>query len=62
VPLVFAGDDLVAVVGVCACAHMQEAPDHAILTAAEVPLTALAPTAPQVRWSGHPWESLGYFR
>ena len=62
VPLVFAGDDLVAVVGVCACAQTQGVPDPAMLTAAEVPLTALAPTAPQVRWSGHPWESLGFFQ
>ncbi len=62
VPLVFAGDDLVAVVGVCSCAHPPGAPDHASLAAADIPLTALTPTVSQVRWSGHPWESLGFFQ
>jgi tRNA(Ile)-lysidine synthase len=45
VPLVFAGDDLVAVAGVC-------------------PRTADAEPEfndPGIRWSGHPWEALGFF-
>lgn len=62
VPLVFEGDDLVAVVGVCACVSAQVAADTGFEAAAAVPLTALVPAPPRVRWSGHPWESLGYFR
>jgi tRNA(Ile)-lysidine synthase len=64
VPLVFEGDDLVAVAGVCRCERaasaMQTGPDAA--AGAQTPLTALAPVAPAVRWSGHPWELLGFFR
>ncbi|MFY9976114.1 MAG: tRNA lysidine(34) synthetase TilS, partial [Chromatiaceae bacterium] len=45
VPLVFAGDRLVAVAGVCACAGEPDAD----------------PQGCEVRWTGHPWEELGYF-
>jgi tRNA(Ile)-lysidine synthase len=45
VPLVFAGDRLVAVAGVCACAGEPNA-DH---------------QGCGVRWEGHPWEGLGCF-
>ncbi len=64
VPLVFDGDDLVAVVGVCPCARTEGVPDTATeAIAAEAPaVTAFVPPAPTVHWSGHPWESLGYFR
>ncbi|WP_373509297.1 tRNA lysidine(34) synthetase TilS, partial [Thiocapsa sp.] len=46
VPLVFSGDTLIAVAGVCGC-H-DESRDQ---TTHEVP-----------QWHGHPWENLGLFR
>jgi len=45
VPLVFAGDDLVAVAGVCPCMADSE-PEL---------------NDPGIRWSGHPWAALGFF-
>jgi tRNA(Ile)-lysidine synthase len=45
VPLVFAGDRLVAVAGVCGCVGEPDA-DH---------------QGCGVRWTGHPWEELGLF-
>jgi tRNA(Ile)-lysidine synthase len=45
VPLVFAGDDLVAVAGVCPC-----------MAGSEPELDD-----PGIGWSGHPWEALGFF-
>ena len=46
VPLVFDGDRLVAVAGLCRCEG--QGPGQ--------------PGGPEVRWSGHPWEGLGFFR
>ncbi len=45
VPLVFDGDRLVAVAGVCGCAR-QRASDS---------------RAQRIRWCGHPWEAFGFF-
>ncbi|WP_295385577.1 tRNA lysidine(34) synthetase TilS [uncultured Thiodictyon sp.] len=61
VPLVFDGDDLVAVAGVCRCTAADAAAPEADAASAETPLTALPPLLPAVRWSGHPWELLGFF-
>lgn len=54
VPLIFDGEDLVAVAGLCRCEH-SAAPQ-------EMPPGPPAPPLPALRWSGHPWESLDFFR
>jgi tRNA(Ile)-lysidine synthase len=55
VPLLFDGNALVAVVGLCRCEPSDGSPGSGGHRSAIPPL-------PAVRWSGHPWEPLGYFR
>jgi len=61
VPLLFAGDQLLAVLGVCRCEPVGAVQQPGIVSADSVPPVRVAPP-PRVRWSGHPWESLGFFR
>lgn len=55
VPLLFDGNALVAVVGLCRCEPSEACPCSRDHRSEIFPL-------PAVRWSGHPWETLGYFR
>jgi tRNA(Ile)-lysidine synthase len=59
VPLVFDGEDLVAVAGVCSCEPGAEDSRSGAVTEEQEP--GVTATAVEVRWSGHPWESLGFF-
>ena len=58
VPLVFDGDTLTAIAGLCACTCADPA-DSAVVLDETAPPPAPAPAAPV--WRGHPWEALGYF-
>jgi len=60
VPLLFDGNALAAVAGLCRCAPPGSpmGPNKHRNALAGPP----APPPPSVRWSGHPWETLGYFQ
>jgi tRNA(Ile)-lysidine synthase len=60
VPLLFDGNDLVAAVGVCRC-EPANGPPQSDGEPDDRPPGPPAPPVPAVRWSGHPWEWLGYF-
>ena len=61
VPLVFDGEDLITVAGVCRCEPFGAAVQPAAEPGERV-LGVPSPRAPIMRWIGHPWESLGFFR
>ena len=61
VPLVFDGEDLIAVAGVCRCLSGSGAAPPAADPAADDG-NALLPPAPRLHWGGHPWAALGFFQ
>ena len=60
VPLVFDGDRLRAVAGVCTCSPGPEPDPGAVLEEATAPPVDSGSAAP--RWQDHPWVALGCFR